>query len=72
MAITVKDLLDFIDKNQIPDDAVIIVPTSDNGSYYKTTVWCDAGDLSVDWDLNFHPDLDNKFFIGDAINFIPR
>jgi len=65
MTIKVKDLLDFIKDNKIPDDAVIIVPKNDNGSYYPTTVWCDTDDLSANWDLNFHPDKDNKFFIGD-------
>ena len=63
--ITVKDLLDFIDKNQIPDNAVIIVPKNDTWYGDSITSWCDPDDLSVKWDLRFYPDMDNKFFIGD-------
>jgi len=66
MTVTVKDLLDFIKDNKVPDDAVIIVPKNDTSGWYSTTIWCDPDDLSVDWDLNFHPEKDNKFFIGDV------
>jgi hypothetical protein len=63
--ITVKDLLDFIDKNQVPDDAVITVPKGEDGGYYPTTVWSEPDNLSVDWDLDYRPEIDKKFFIGD-------
>jgi len=65
MTITVKDLLDFIEDNKIPDDAVIIVPKDDTSGWYSTTIWCDPDDLSVDWDLNFHAGMGPKIFIGD-------